>query len=66
MSGLPIISADMRMAEKRGIKGCIFGSSGICQYAFKIDPPCALKIDPPSNKVVADFRYFLNNQRSTF
>jgi len=26
---LPIISADARMAEKRGIKGCIFGKSGI-------------------------------------
>jgi len=26
---LPIISADQRLAEKRGIKGCIFGKSGI-------------------------------------
>ncbi|MDD3030599.1 MAG: ATP-binding protein [Alphaproteobacteria bacterium] len=26
---LPIISADERLAEKRGIKGCIFGKSGI-------------------------------------
>ena len=26
---LPIISADERLAEKRGIKGCIFGRSGI-------------------------------------
>lgn len=29
MSGLPIITADERLAEKRGIKGCIFGKSGI-------------------------------------
>ena len=29
MSGLPIISADERLAETRGIKGCIFGKSGI-------------------------------------
>lgn len=29
MSGLPIITADQRLAEKRGIKGCIFGKSGI-------------------------------------
>ncbi len=28
-NGLPIISADQRLAEKRGIKGCIFGKSGI-------------------------------------
>ena len=26
---LPIISADQRLSEKRGIKGCIFGKSGI-------------------------------------
>ena len=26
---LPIISADQRLTEKRGIKGCIFGKSGI-------------------------------------
>ena len=26
---LPIISADARLAEPRGIKGCIFGKSGI-------------------------------------
>ncbi len=26
---LPIISADERLAEKRGVKGCIFGKSGI-------------------------------------
>ncbi|MBF0453678.1 MAG: ATP-binding protein [Magnetococcales bacterium] len=29
MSGLPIISADERLAEKRGIKGVILGKSGI-------------------------------------
>lgn len=29
MSGLPIISADERLKEKRGIKGVIFGKSGI-------------------------------------
>jgi hypothetical protein len=29
MSALPIISADERLAEPRGIKGCIFGASGI-------------------------------------
>jgi hypothetical protein len=27
--GLPIITADQRLAEPRGIKGCIFGKSGI-------------------------------------
>jgi hypothetical protein len=27
--GLPIISADQRLSEQRGIKGCIFGKSGI-------------------------------------
>ncbi|MBO6773836.1 AAA family ATPase, partial [Thalassospira sp.] len=26
---LPIISADERLSEQRGIKGCIFGKSGI-------------------------------------
>ena len=26
---LPIITADQRLAEPRGIKGCIFGKSGI-------------------------------------
>jgi len=29
MSGLPIISADQRLTEQRGIKGCIFGSYGV-------------------------------------
>lgn len=29
MGTLPIITADKRMAEKRGIKACIFGKSGI-------------------------------------
>jgi ABC-type molybdate transport system ATPase subunit len=29
MSKLPIISADERLKENRGIKGCIFGKSGI-------------------------------------
>lgn len=29
MSGLPIISADERLAERRGVKGCILGKSGI-------------------------------------
>ncbi|WP_323135631.1 AAA family ATPase [Rickettsia hoogstraalii] len=29
MNKLPIISADERLAEKRGIKGCIFGKYGI-------------------------------------
>ncbi|WP_375331660.1 ATP-binding protein [Candidatus Tisiphia endosymbiont of Temnostethus pusillus] len=29
MSKLPIISADERLAETRGIKGCIFGSYGV-------------------------------------
>ena len=29
MAALPIISADERLAERRGIKGCIFGKSGI-------------------------------------
>ena len=29
MSALPIITADQRLSEPRGIKGCIFGRSGI-------------------------------------
>jgi len=29
MSKLPIISAEERLNQKRGIKGCIFGKSGI-------------------------------------
>ncbi|MDN3029942.1 MAG: AAA family ATPase [Candidatus Tisiphia sp.] len=29
MSKLPIISAEQRLTEKRGIKGCIFGGYGI-------------------------------------
>lgn len=29
MSALPIITADQRLSERRGIKGCIFGKSGI-------------------------------------
>lgn len=29
MSALPIITADQRLSEPRGIKGCIFGQSGI-------------------------------------
>ena len=29
MTGLPIISADERLKESKGIKGCIFGKSGI-------------------------------------
>jgi AAA domain len=29
MSGLPIISADARLAANRGIKGCILGAYGI-------------------------------------
>lgn len=28
-SALPIITADQRLSEPRGIKGCIFGKSGI-------------------------------------
>lgn len=47
MSGLPIISADMRMAEKRGIKGCIFGSSGIGKtpLLWTLDPKSTLFFD---------------------
>ena len=29
MMALPIISADQRLAEQRGVKGVIFGKSGI-------------------------------------
>ena len=37
MSGLPIISADERLAERRGIKGCIFGKSGIGKTSLLVD-----------------------------
>ena len=44
---LPIITADQRLAEPRGIKGCIFGKSGIGQSLVGGDggqghcaPPC--------------------------
>ncbi len=47
MSGLPIISADERLAEKRGIKGCIFGKSGIGKTSllWTLDPKTTLFFD---------------------
>ena len=37
---LPIITADQRLAEPRGIKGCIFGKSGIGKTSllWTLDP----------------------------
>lgn len=44
---LPIISADERLAEPRGIKGCIFGKSGIGKTTllWTLDPQAALFMD---------------------
>ena len=40
MNNLPIISADERLKETRGIKGCIFGPSGIGKTSllWTLDP----------------------------
>jgi len=47
MAPLPIISADQRLAEPRGIKGTIFGKSGIGKTSllWTLDPPTTLFID---------------------
>ena len=47
MSGLPIISADERLAERRGVKGCIFGKSGIGKTSllWTLDAPSTLFFD---------------------
>ena len=47
MSGLPIISADERLAERRGIKGCIFGKSGIGKTSllWTLEPEATLFLD---------------------
>ena len=44
---LPIITADQRLAEARGIKGCIFGGSGIGKTSllWTLDPATTLFID---------------------
>jgi hypothetical protein len=44
---LPIISADERLAEPRGIKGCIFGKSGIGKTSllWTLDPDRTLFMD---------------------
>ena len=44
---LPIITADQRLAEPRGIKGCIFGKSGIGKTSllWTLDPARPLFID---------------------
>jgi len=44
---LPIISADERLAEQRGIKGCIFGVSGIGKTSllWTLDPATTLFMD---------------------
>ena len=44
---LPIISADQRLAEPRGIKGCIFGTSGIGKTSllWTLDPDRTLFMD---------------------
>ena len=47
MSGLPIISADQRLAERRGIKGVILGPSGIGKTTllWTINPATTLFMD---------------------
>lgn len=47
MSNLPIISADERLKETRGIKGCIFGKSGIGKTSllWTLDPKTTLFFD---------------------
>ncbi|HET6377640.1 MAG TPA: ATP-binding protein [Methylocella sp.] len=44
---LPIITADQRLAEQRGIKGCIFGKSGIGKTSllWTLDPATTLFLD---------------------
>jgi hypothetical protein len=44
---LPIISADQRLAEQRGVKGTIFGKSGIGKTSllWTLDPTTTLFID---------------------
>jgi hypothetical protein len=44
---LPIISADERLTEARGIKGCIFGKSGIGKTSllWTLDPATTLFMD---------------------
>jgi hypothetical protein len=44
---LPIITADQRLAEARGIKGCIFGKSGIGKTSllWTLDPAATLFLD---------------------
>ena len=47
MTGIPIISADERMKEKKGIKGCVIGVSGIGKTSqlWTLDPKSTLFID---------------------
>ena len=47
MNGLPIISADQRMAERRGIKGVILGPSGIGKTTllWTVNPETTLFFD---------------------
>jgi len=47
MNNLPIISADERLKENKGIKGCIFGSSGIGKTSllWTLDPKTTLFFD---------------------
>ncbi|MEG3637679.1 ATP-binding protein [Magnetococcus sp. PR-3] len=47
MSGFPIVSADQRMAEQRGIKGAVFGPSGIGKTSllWSMDPAVTLFFD---------------------
>jgi hypothetical protein len=44
---LPIISADQRLAERRGVKGCIFGKSGIGKTSllWTLNPATTLFMD---------------------
>ena len=47
MNKLPIISAEERLNQKRGIKGCIFGKSGIGKTSllWTLDPRSSLFVD---------------------
>ena len=56
MSGLPIVSADERLAERRGIKGCIFGKSGIGKTSllWTLEPAATLFMDLEAGDLAID------------
>jgi hypothetical protein len=56
MSRLPIVTADQRLAEPRGIKGCIFGGSGIGKTSllWTLDPERTLFMDLEAGDVAIE------------